>query len=221
MNAALREATQTDDAPAIHAAIAAIMGEIRSIPKTRQNTSQNYKFRGIADFYLVCQPLMAKHGVHVTPAVVHSDEVHERPTKSGGTQFHVRMRIEFRFYASDGSWVPCVTTGEAMDSGDKASNKAMSAAMKYALIQTFCIPEDDPEIDTEAHTPEVGPRPLIADAQVKVLGKIATELQIPTEDGKAILGKFGFASRKEVTTDKFAAVREAFQTWKPQAKETE
>ena len=47
-----------------------------------------------------------------------------------------------------------------MDSGDKATNKAMSAAYKYAALQTFCIPtEGDNDADAtthevKAHTPE-------------------------------------------------------------------
>ncbi len=44
-----------------------------------------------------------------------------------------------------------------MDSGDKSANKAMSAAYKYALMQVFCIPTDEPK-DTENETHEVAPK---------------------------------------------------------------
>lgn len=140
--------------PKIHAAISAIMAEVGGVAKGRKNEQQGYKFRGIADIYLACQPLMAKYLVHVAPYQVLEESFYERETKSGSKQFHVRQRIEFRFYHADGSHVQCVTTGEAMDTGDKASNKVMSAAMKYALIMTFAIPEDDPDIDTENSSPE-------------------------------------------------------------------
>jgi hypothetical protein len=54
--------------------------------------------------------------------------------------------------AEDGSKHTVVTVGEAMDSGDKASNKAMSAAYKYAAFQTFCIPtEGDNDADSTTH----------------------------------------------------------------------
>jgi len=138
----------------IHGAIARIMGEVGGVAKGRRNQSQGYAFRGIADIYLACQPLMAKHSVHMVPHAVLEESVTERPTKSGGTQLHVRMRVQFRFYHADGSWIQAVATGEAMDSGDKASGKAMSYAAKYALIQVFALPEEDPEIDTEARDPE-------------------------------------------------------------------
>lgn len=144
------------DAPAgpkIHAAIAAIMSEVGGVGKTRRNEQQKYNFRGIADIYLACQPLMAKHGVHLTPHAVLDETTMERKTASGGLMLHRCQRIEFRFYHSDGSYFSCVTTGEAMDTGDKAANKVMSAAAKYALITTFAIPEEDPDVDTENSSP--------------------------------------------------------------------
>lgn len=142
----------------IHSAIAEIMSEVGGVAKTRKNESQNYKFRGIADITKACQPVMSKHGVHVTPHAVLQETVTERQTAKGGAMLHIRQQIEFRFYHADGSYFPCVTTGEAMDSGDKTSNKVMSAALKYALTQTFCIPEEDPDADTETASPELGER---------------------------------------------------------------
>lgn len=147
-------------APAIHAAIAAIMAEVGHVAKSRKNTQQNYDFRGIADVYLACQLVMARHGVHVLPHRILTDEVCERETRGGGRVFHVRQKIRFRAYAKDGSFVELDTTGEAMDTGDKASNKCMSAAMKYALIQLFALPEKDPNVDTETQSHEiVAPKP--------------------------------------------------------------
>jgi hypothetical protein len=139
----------------IHSAIAAIMGEVGGVGKTRENKQQGYRFRGIADIKLACQSLLAKHQVHLTPHSVLHEEVTERQTKAGAAMIHIRQRIEFRFYHADGSYFPCVTTGEAMDTGDKASNKCMSAAMKYALDQVFCLPEEDPDADTESKSPEI------------------------------------------------------------------
>ena len=40
-----------------------------------------------------------------------------------------------------------------MDSGDKASNKAMAIALKYAFFQVFCIPTEEMK-DPDAETPE-------------------------------------------------------------------
>lgn len=139
----------------VHAAMAAVMAEIGGVAKGRTNTQQNYKFRGIADITKAAQPLMAQHGLHVVPFRVVKESKRMRETAKGGTMLHVIQRIEFRFYHQDGSYVSCETTGEAMDSGDKACNKCMSAALKYALIVGFCIPEEDPDVDTENSSPEL------------------------------------------------------------------
>jgi len=138
----------------IHKAIAAIMGEVGGVAKGRKNTQQNYSFRGIADVYLACQPVMAKHGVHVVPETILAYDLDELRTRNDTQMWRVRIRVRFRFFAEDGSSVYAETLGEAMDMGDKASNKAMSAAMKYALVQTFALPEEDPSIDTETQSPE-------------------------------------------------------------------
>jgi hypothetical protein len=65
------------------------------------------------------------------------------------------LPLSIAFVADDGSSVECVTVGEAMDSGDKSSNKAMSAAMKYALLEVFCVPtEDDNDTENHSHEPK-------------------------------------------------------------------
>lgn len=146
----MSESTAT---PGIYAAMAAITGSIGGVAKTRKNVQQGYQFRGIADILLAAQPLLAKHGVTLVPHAVLADAISEHTSKSGSIQFHVRQTIEFRFWHLDGSFVSCVTTGEAMDSGDKASNKAMTAAQKYALVQAFSLPEEDPD-DPDATSPQ-------------------------------------------------------------------
>ena len=67
--------------------------------------------------------------------------------------FYTRLKINFGFYAEDGSHVDAVVIGEAMDTGDKASNKALSIGLKYAMLQVFCIPTED-EKDPDAVSPQ-------------------------------------------------------------------
>src|SRR3990167_1170760 len=140
----------------IYAAIPKVMADVGAVAKTRKNQAQGYQFRGIDDIYHACQPAFVAHGVFVVPRVL-TQEREERQTKNGGAMFYVRLTVEHRFFASDGSSVECVTIGEAMDSGDKATNKAMSAAMKYALIETLAIPTEGDD-DTENHSHEVAPK---------------------------------------------------------------
>jgi hypothetical protein len=140
----------------IFRAIPEVMKEVGSVGKDRKNVQQNYQFRGIDDVYAAVQLVLAKHGVFVVPEVM-DEKWEERETKAGGVLQWVRSRIKHTFYASDGSSFSAVTFGEGMDSGDKASNKAMSTAMKYALVEVLCIPTRDAK-DPEDDSHEVKPR---------------------------------------------------------------
>lgn len=135
----------------IHAAIIDIMREVEAIGKTRSNDSQKYKFRGIDDVYNALNPLLSKHGVFTVPKVI-EERREERQSKGGGTLIWTILKIEYTFFAADGSSVTAVITGEGMDSGDKSANKAMAVAHKYALVQIFSIPTEDlNDPDAESH----------------------------------------------------------------------
>jgi hypothetical protein len=79
-----------------------------------------------------------------------------RSNGKAGVDKHVSIMMEYDFWAEDGSKV---TVGpipaEGVDSGDKATNKALSAALKYALIQTFSIPTED-MAEADLDSPELG-----------------------------------------------------------------
>lgn len=144
------------DAPTVYQCIAAVSAEIarEGIGKTRENTQQGYRFRGIDDIYNTLAPIMSAHGLVIIPRVLRR-EVVERQSRHGGMLFWVTVKMAYDFVsAADGSHVTVVTYGEAMDSGDKATNKAMSAAYKYAAMQTFCIPTEG-DHDSENTTHEV------------------------------------------------------------------
>lgn len=140
----------------IHEKIIAIMAESDAIAKGRRNQQQGFNFRGIDDVYNSLHPLLAKHGVFSTTEVI-EERTEERTTKSGSALIYRMLKVKFHFYAADGSTVESVIIGEGMDSGDKASNKAMAVAHKYALLQLLAIPtEDAKDPDMESH--EVAPR---------------------------------------------------------------
>jgi hypothetical protein len=142
----------------IYQSINAIMKHVPSIGKDRKNQQQGYNFRGIDDMYNALNPLLAEHGVFATSEVLNTER-EERQTKSGGTLFYSILTVKFTFFATDGSSVTSTMIGEGMDSADKASNKAMSTAYKYALMQLFCIPTEDVK-DAEYQTHEVAPKKL-------------------------------------------------------------
>jgi len=128
---------------------------VLGITKDRRNMQgSGYNFRGIDDVYNTIAPLLSKHGLCILPRVL-SRECVERVSQKGGALFYVTVDAEFDFVsAEDGTKHTVKTFGEAMDSGDKATNKAMSAAYKYACFQAFSIPtESDNDADAHTHTP--------------------------------------------------------------------
>ena len=122
------------------------------ISKDQKNLQQGYKFRGIDDVYNAVSPLLAEHGLCILPRML-ARVCEERVNQKGTALFYVTVEAEFDLVASeDGSSHTIKTFGEAMDSGDKATNKAMSAAYKYAIMQCFAIPtEGDNDADLHAH----------------------------------------------------------------------
>lgn len=141
-----------ENTPLIYKKIIEVMADINAIGKDRRNQQQGFQFRGIDDVMNELHGSLAKCGVFVLPTVLEETRTTGK-TKSGGDMFYTRLKINFRFYAEDGSHVDAVVIGEAMDTGDKASNKALSIGLKYAMLQVFCIPTED-EKDPDAVSPQ-------------------------------------------------------------------
>lgn len=141
--------------PKIYQALATIMAGVSSVSKSRLNDAQKFMFRGIDDVMNELHGLFAKNQVFILPELLEFT-TEGRPTKTGGLQTYTRAKMKYRFVAVDGSSVETVNVGEAMDSADKSMNKAMSIALKYALLQMFLIPTEekkDPDYDTPEEVP--------------------------------------------------------------------
>jgi|LGOV01.1.fsa_nt_gb hypothetical protein len=141
----------------VYKAIAAIIGEMakEGIGKDSTNQQQRWNFRGIDAVYNALAPKLAKHELMIIPRVL-SRTCTDRITKNGGNMFYVVVDCEFDFIsAKDGSKHTARIFGEAMDSGDKATNKAMSIALKYAAFQTFFIPTEVNTQDPDTNSHEV------------------------------------------------------------------
>lgn len=164
--------------PHVYAAIASVMDALarEGITKDRRNTQgSGYNFRGIDDVYNALSTILAENRLCIIPRVL-SRECVERVSKSGGNLFYTTVDVEFDLISAvDGSKHTARTVGEAMDSGDKSSNKAMSAAYKYMAFQTFCIPTEA-DNDADGTTHEVAPKqqPKPPAAQTKTTGATVT-----------------------------------------------
>lgn len=143
--------------PLIYKKMSDVMKRVGVIGKDQKNAAQGFKFRGIDQFVNALYPALTENGVFMTPRCVKEEHEIRTVVRSSGKEAvdkHVTLMMEYDFYAEDGSKVTVgPIAAEGLDSGDKATNKALSAALKYALIQTFSIPtEDMAEADLESPT---------------------------------------------------------------------
>ena len=131
--------------------INAVMSDIGAVGKTSKNTTQGFMFRGIDAVMNAINPALVKNKLFIVPEILEQTR-EERQTTKGGTLIYSICKVKYTFYAEDGSNITCTVIGEGMDSGDKATNKAMSIAFKYACFQVFCIPtEEMVDADKESH----------------------------------------------------------------------
>lgn len=154
----------------IYKKMSQVMAEIGSVGKDQRNAAQGFAFRGIDQFVNALYPALVKHGVFIAPRVVREEHEIREVERSGGRKGldkHVALLVEYRFYAEDGSSVVVgPIASEGIDSGDKATNKALSAALKYALIQTFSVPTADME-EADKDSPKLEGKKVSAPAKGK------------------------------------------------------
>lgn len=156
----------------IYTLIGQAMREIGAIGKDTKNQQQGFYYRGVDAVYNALNPVMAKYGLFICPEVLEQAR-EERQTANGRNLIYSVLKIKYTMYAPDGSSVSCTVIGEGMDSGDKASNKAMSIALKYAAFQLFMIPTEVNTIDPDAEVHEVKPKANLA-ARVAQVTKTET-----------------------------------------------
>ena len=137
----------------IYELIPIVMEQVGAIPKKGENTFDNYKFRSIDDVYNSLQPVLAKNKVFFIPTVLESQEEKIQSSK-GKVQQRVILKVQYKIYTTDGSFIECTVQGEGIDRSDKASNKALTAAFKYMLIQIFCIAVEGMD-DADKESPEM------------------------------------------------------------------
>jgi hypothetical protein len=142
----------SDKPPQIYALMSKIMADLEPIAKDGTNTIQRYNYRSIDAILGALHKVLADNGVFFAPGIQNIQR-EERPGREGGVLAFVTVTVQYHFYAADGSNVFCSTVGEGMDSGDKATKKAMTSAVKTMLEQVFCI-ETGEGMDNEIEDPQ-------------------------------------------------------------------
>ena len=142
-----------------------VMGDVGAVGKDQRNQAQGFNFRGIDAVTNAVSPALRKHGVIVFPELNSIEYATIEVGKERKPQANVRVQVTYTFIAaSDGSKVHATVAAEAMDSGDKATAKAMSVAFRIALLQTLCLPTDEPDPDHDTYERS----PIVKDTAAKV-----------------------------------------------------
>lgn len=142
----------------VHEALSKVMADVGAVKKSGHNSQSNYNFRGIDAVTSAVYPALVKHGVVVAPKVLDYQYGTVTVGRNRTEMGHARLTVQFTFHGPEGDQLIAVTAGEAFDSGDKATAKAHSVALRTALLQTLCLPTDEP--DPDAHTYERATRDI-------------------------------------------------------------
>lgn len=201
----------------IYEALSNVMADIGAVGKNSKNTTQGFMYRGIDAVMNALNPAMVKYKVFCAPEVLEQTR-EERTSAKGSLLIYSICKIRFRFYTTDGSYVDAVTIGEGMDSGDKATNKAMAIAFKYACFQVFCIPTEE-MADPDAESPEVQPRadrsmiPTNADAKInkEQVTKLVKELERTGVEADTVCSMFHVNIFEDLTESQYVACMNKFK----------
>ena len=130
-----------------------ITEEVGKIEKTGKNSMQGYSFIEQAQVVAELRPQLAKWGVFIIPETV-SRSIERFENKKGTITVHANVVSRYTVVNADKPDERFVSEwdgGEALDTSDKATNKATTASHKYYLMKLFNISDKD---DADAETIE-------------------------------------------------------------------
>jgi hypothetical protein len=167
------------------------------IQKRGHNERFSYSYVTAADIAGAVGDILAELGVVVIPSL--ENITYESTAGRGETTRMARVVMAYTFADVDsGEEIVAKVAGQGLDVGDKAPYKAMTGALKYALLQSFLLATgDDPEderVDARFTAPG-SDRPIGAD-QVRELEKLISDTGTELE---RLLAYYKVASLSEMT----------------------
>lgn len=166
--------TDTDH-KTIHEALVAVTRDVQAVAKGDRNAQQGFNFRGIDAVMNAVGPAFRRHGVICTPWL-ESLEYTSATTAKGSTMNVARVQVNYMFHGpgGDGDQIVARVPGEAFDSGDKSTAKAMSVAYRTALLQVLTLPTDEPDPDTETYDAPAAPQTTPAEQWLEAINDAST-----------------------------------------------
>ena len=147
----------------VHEALVAVMRDVNALGKNQRNNAPggNYSFRGIDATMNAVGPALRTHSLAVIAACRSSEYGEILVGKDRRPMAHSRVVMEYTLVGPDGSTLTGSAPGEAFDAGDKATAKACSVAYRTWLLQTLCLPTDEPDPDASTHERAPSPRDVV------------------------------------------------------------
>lgn len=149
----------------LHKKLAEVLTAVGYIEKAGTNASQGYKYVMAAQVADKVRDEFAKRNLTMLPTNI---EVVESGLTPSAKQVLTTLRVTWTITDADSnSSISFQSVGSGSDSTDKAVYKAMTGALKYALLLGFLIPTgDDPEHES-------GDK-IVADAAKRIFAQNAT-----------------------------------------------
>lgn len=197
----------------VHQAIAAVALAVGAVGKNQKMEAgpAKYKYRGLDDLMNAVHEPLCENGVTFTPHEIQIIDTLEKTTKSGSIQHHLRALVTYRVYGPAGDYIEACVFAEGADTGDKAGNKLMSGAYKYALWQVLSIPFSME--DQDATTPEPAKIPDVSelhDILERTAAKLGMDLEGITAKWRKENGDISLDDFKALSADRiYGYVRQA------------
>ena len=126
----------------IYEKVAEVIALVEPIAKEGRNAAQGFAFVKIEQIINFARPLLSERGVLVIPSGIRDLRVEHYETRNGGTGTSVYGLFDWKWTDGEGEFTS-VSIGEANDTGDKAANKAQTAAWKQTVSKVLQIVADD------------------------------------------------------------------------------
>ena len=187
--------------------LALVRRRLGYIQKRGHNELHNYSYVTAADLAGAVGDILAELGVLVIPRL---ESISHEPARSGRTDGEHLTHVVMNYSFVDVDTAEDITVkvaGEGVDAGDKAPYKAMTGALKYALLQSFLLATgDDPEeervnpIDHSATSRERGSERVITKEDLHELRRLIEDTGTELE---RVLAYYKLSSLEEMTESKY------------------
>ena len=164
------------------------------VQKRGHNERHNYSYVTAADLAGSVGDILAELGVVVIPQL---QSISTETPRSSSDRI-ARVVMNYRFVdAGSGEELSVRVASEGADPGDKAPYKAMTGALKYALLQSFLLSTgDDPEDERANSKAALGSERVITPEQVRELQGLIEETGTELE---RVLAYYRVAALGEMT----------------------